>query len=82
MPDMDDFGSNELGSYALNASAAVCETLEFLLDNDPVHIQNVITHYTDTFDFKVQESKTLIMEEIDKHPLMIKAREFLLSETK
>jgi hypothetical protein len=80
-PDMDDFGS-ELGSYALNASASVYETLEFLIDNDKTHIINIATYYTDTVDFKVQEELELTQEEIDKHPLMIKARQFLLTETK
>jgi hypothetical protein len=45
---MDDFGSSVLGSYALNASASVCESLEFLLDNNKDHIVNVATYYTDT----------------------------------
>jgi uncharacterized protein YjaG (DUF416 family) len=81
IPDMDDFGS-ELGSYALNASASVCETLEFLIDHDAAHIVNITTYYTDTIDIKVQEETELTMEEIDKHPLMIKARQFLLEETK
>ena len=82
IPDMDDYDSSELASYALNASASVCETLEFILDNDYVHIENVATYYTDTIDFKVQEGKALTSEEIDRHPLMIQAREFLLRETK
>lgn len=81
IPDMDDFGS-EFGSYGLNASASVYETLEFLIDNDAAHIVNIATYYTDTIDIKVQEDTDLTMEEIDVHPLMIKARLFLLEETK
>ncbi len=81
IPDTDDFGS-ELGSYALNASASVYETLEFLMDNDKSHIINIATYYTDTVDFKVQEEVELTQTEIDKHPWMIKARQFLLKETK
>jgi uncharacterized protein YjaG (DUF416 family) len=80
-PDTDDFGS-ELGSYALNASTSVYETLEFLTDNDTGHIVNICTYYTDTVDFKVQEKAELTQEQIDKHPLMIKARQFLLIQTK
>ena len=81
-PDMDDFGSSELGSYALNASASVYETLEFLMDHDKIHIINIATYYTDTIDFKIQEEAELTEEEIDNHPLMTKARHFLLAETK
>jgi uncharacterized protein YjaG (DUF416 family) len=80
-PDMDDFGS-ELASYALNASASVYEALEFLIDGDTRHVVNICTYYTDTVDFKVQEEAELTEEQIDKHPLMIKARRFLLTETK
>lgn len=80
-PDMDDFGG-EPGSYGLNASASVYETLEFLIDNDAAHIVHIATYYTDTIDFKVQEETEITMEEIDKHPLMIRARQFLLEETK
>ena len=81
-PDMNDYKSDELASYALNAAASVYETLEFLLDNDRLHIINLATYYTDTFDFKVREDNDLTPEEIDNHPLMIKARQFLLNETK
>ena len=81
IPDMDDFGS-ELASYALNASASVYETLEFLVDNNAAHIVNITTYYTDTIDFIVRQEAELTIEEIDKHPLMIKARNFLLEETK
>ena len=81
IPDTEDFGS-ELGSYALNASVSVYETLEFLIDNDKTHITNICTYYTDTADFKVQEELELTQEQIDRHPLMVKARNFLLIETK
>ena len=39
-PDMDDFGGSEIGSYALNASASVYDTLEFIMDQDKIHIFN------------------------------------------
>ena len=81
-PDMDDYNSDELASYALNAAASVYETLEFLIDNDKTHIFTIASYYTDTIDFKVQEDSDLTEDEIDKHPLMIKARQFLLDETK
>ena len=55
IPDTDDFGS-EFGSYGLNASAAVFETLEFLVDNDWKHITNIAEYYLDTIDLKVQEN--------------------------
>ena len=31
-PDMDDFGSGELGSYALNACVAIYNSIQFLAD--------------------------------------------------
>jgi uncharacterized protein YjaG (DUF416 family) len=79
-PDMDDFG-DEVGSYALNACAAVYNTLEFLIDKDPIHIYNIGTFFTDTIDFRVQEEDDLPEEQIDSHPLMIQARNFLLEQT-
>ena len=80
-PDMDDFG-NELGSYALNASAAVYETLQFIIDKDKTHICNIGTYYTDTIDFKIQEDKDLSELEIENHPLMIEAWNFIIEQTK
>ena len=79
-PDIDEFGS-ELGSYALNASASVHESLEFLIDNNKTHIINIATYYTDTIDFKIQENGESTEEQIDNDPLMISARAFLLSES-
>lgn len=79
-PHMDDFGS-EIGSYALNASAAVYETLEFITDKDKTHIYNIATYYTDTIDFRIQEEKTLTEEEIENHPLMIEAWNFVIEQT-
>ena len=80
-PHMDDFGGDELASYALNAAASVYETLEFLTDNDSVHIFHIASYYTDTIDFKIQEVRSFTQEEIDSHPLMIEARRFLLEQT-
>jgi uncharacterized protein YjaG (DUF416 family) len=81
VPDMDDFGS-ELGSYALNSSLSVYETLQFIEDKDSIHIYNIATYYTDTIDFKIHEVKELTQKEIEKHPLMIEAWNFVLEETK
>jgi uncharacterized protein YjaG (DUF416 family) len=81
-PHMDDFGSSELGSYALNASAAVYETLQFITDKDKTHIYNIATYYTDTIDFKIQEEKTLTQLEIESHPLMIEGWNFIIEQTK
>jgi uncharacterized protein YjaG (DUF416 family) len=80
-PDMDDFG-NEPGSYALNASAAVYETLQFIIDKDKTHIYNIGTYYTDTIDFKIQEDKDLSELEIENHPLMIEAWNFIIEQPK
>lgn len=78
---MDDFG-NELGSYALNASAAVYESLEFIIDQDKTHIYNIATYYTDTIDFKIQEDRELSDLEIENHPLMIEAWNFIIEQTR
>ncbi len=80
-PQMDDFGS-KLGSYALNASASVYETLQFITDKDGTHIYSIATHYTDTIDFKIQEENELTELEIENHPLMIEAWNFILEQTK
>ena len=81
IPDMDDFG-DYLGSYALNASASVAETLEFLTDHNKEHIYNIATYYTYTIDFQIQEDDELTGTQIDNHPLMIEARNFLVEATK
>jgi uncharacterized protein YjaG (DUF416 family) len=80
IPDMDDFG-NYNGSYALNTAASVYETLQFILDKDPIHIYHIGTHLTDTVDFKIDEKEDLSSEQIDEHPMMIEARNFLLRQT-
>jgi uncharacterized protein YjaG (DUF416 family) len=80
-PDMDDFGT-EIVSYALNASASVHETLEFLVDRDSIHIYNIGTYYTDTTDFKIQEEGTLTDRQISNHPAMIEAWNYILELTK
>lgn len=79
-PDTGDFG-NELGSYALNACVAVYETLQFLLDKNPEHVCNVGICLTDTINFKIQESHTLIEEQIDTNALMIETRKYLIKES-
>ena len=81
-PDMDDYNSDVIASYALNAAVSVSELLEFVIDKDPKHIMDITTLYTDTADFKAQEERVLTKDEIDLHPVMIKARQFLLTETK
>lgn len=81
IPSMDDFGS-ELSSYALNASSAVYETLQFIIDKNKKHIYNIATYYTDTVDFKIQEEKELTDYEIETHPVMLEAWNFILQQTK
>jgi len=79
-PHMDDFGS-DLGSYALNASGAVYETLEFILDRQSFHIANIATYYTDTVDFQIQEETDLTESEIDNNETMIAAWNFVITHT-
>lgn len=80
IPDMDDFGNYD-GSYALNAAASVYETLHFILDKDPIHLYHIGAHLTDTIDFKINEKEDLSDDQIDKHPMMLEARNFLLQQT-
>ena len=77
IPDTEDF---ENSSYALNASSAVYETLEFILDNDTKHLVNIGTYLTDTVDFKIQEEAELTQQQIDSHPKMVEARKYLLED--
>lgn len=74
-PSTEDF---ENASFALNATAAVYETLEFLIDNDKKHIFNIGTYLADTIDFKIQEEDGLTQQQIDNHPLMIEVQKYLL----
>jgi uncharacterized protein YjaG (DUF416 family) len=80
VPHMDDYG-DEIGSYGLNASAAVYETLQFILDKDQTHIYNIGIYYTNTIDFKIQEEQELSDDEIDQHPLMIQAWNYVIEQT-
>jgi uncharacterized protein YjaG (DUF416 family) len=77
IPDSDDFGDAS-GSFGQNASAAVGELLQFLLDRDAEHIYNIGTYLTDTVDLKVHELGCQTEEEIDSHPLMLEARQTLI----
>ena len=81
-PDMDDFGSDELGSYALNACVAVYNSIQFIADEEPKHIYDIGICLTDTIDFKVQEQQTLTEQEIDNNPLMIETRKYLIEKSK
>lgn len=80
-PDMDDFG-DELGSYALNACTSVHDLLQYLLNNDLTYILNIGSYFTDTIDLRIQEIETLTSSQINKHPQMIEARNFLLEHSK
>lgn len=77
-PDMDDFGHDWLGSYALNAAVAVINALQFLLDRDSRHIYDIGECLTDTIDFKIHEIDETSEEDTDNHPLMTEARNYLM----
>jgi len=77
-PDMEDFGGDELGSYALNACVAVYNSILFIADKQPNHIYDIGICLTDTIDFRVQEEQTLTEQEIDDNPLMIETRKYLI----
>jgi uncharacterized protein YjaG (DUF416 family) len=67
IPDMDDFGDFD-SSYALNASCAVMELLEFFLDGDKTHILNISTYIFDSLDFKIRETEpNLSKDQLDHH---------------
>jgi uncharacterized protein YjaG (DUF416 family) len=78
-PDTEDFGD---ASYALNACVSVCESLEFLIDKDAEHIYTIGTMLTDTIDLKIQEDLDLTEDQIDRNPIMIETRNYLLAFTK
>jgi len=75
-PDTEDFVD---ASYALNSCVAVCETLDFLIDNKSEHIYVIGTCLTDTVCFKIYEDDHMTEDQIDKKPEMIEARKWLLA---
>ena len=81
IPDTNDFEITQV-SYALNASLAIYETLEFIIDKEDSHIYNIANYYTDTIDFKIQDECGLTQEDIKNHPRMIEAWNFVIEETK
>jgi hypothetical protein len=76
IPDMDDFGEL-LGSYALNASLVVHETLQFILDGQLSRIIDSGSLYLDTIAFRIHE-ETGTLGHDSSHPSMAEAREFLV----
>jgi uncharacterized protein YjaG (DUF416 family) len=82
IPDTEDFGDYS-GSYALNASAAVLELLEYIIDRNQEHIINISTYSTDTIDFKLHESNQSLNEsDLIHHPLLLQELERQLELTK
>lgn len=79
-PDMDDFG-NDIGSRGLNACVAIVHTLNYLISRDPEEIFWVGNAFIETVDSRIMEEDELEDDEVDKHPLMVEARDFLLKET-
>jgi hypothetical protein len=76
-PDTDDFGEY-IGSYALNASLVVQETLQFILDSRVSHIIDSGALYLDTIDFRIHEEVNIPGYDTTDHPLMAQARHFLI----
>jgi uncharacterized protein YjaG (DUF416 family) len=77
-PHMDDFG-NEDGSCALNACVAIHATLRFLATEGKYSIEDAGIAYYDTQDARLWDSN-FTDTELDQHPSIIEARNFLLSE--
>ncbi len=78
VPDTDDFG-DAIGSYGLNASAAVFETLQFLISKEDARIYDIGIYFTDTVDFKIQEKENVSESSLEDHPLMVEAWNFILT---
>lgn len=72
IPDTEEF---ENGSLALNASAAVLELLEYILDKDLSHILNISSYMTDTIDFIARENVNKLSV---NHQELIKERKYQL----
>lgn len=82
VPDSDDFDDWD-GSYAQNASIAVLETLQFLVDRDITHIKTVSTMMIDTVDFKIAEiNEDIPDEEVWRHPMMMNEMKRQIETTK
>jgi uncharacterized protein YjaG (DUF416 family) len=77
IPDTADFGEY-LGSYALNATLVVYNTLHFILDKKLVHVIDAGALYLDTIHFRIQEKIDTPGTLITDHPSMTNARDFLI----
>ncbi len=77
-PDTEDFVE---ANFAVNASGAIYEAIEFLLDRKTEHIYNIGTYLIDTVDAKVQSDDDLTEEEIYQHPQMVEIKNYLLALT-
>lgn len=81
IPDTEDFGDYSC-SYALNASAAVLELLEYLIDRNQEHIISISTYSTDTIDFELHEGNQNLSEsDLIHHPLLLQELERQLELT-
>ena len=80
LPDMDDYNSDTIASYGLNACAAVCDSLQFLTDQDKNHIYSISTYYTDTIYIRLQENNDMTSEEVENHPVTAQSRNFILGQ--
>lgn len=77
-PDSEDFGE---ANFAINASGAVYETIQFVIDKRSEHIYNIGSYLIDTVDAKVQGDDDLSEAEINQHALMVDAMAYLLRGT-
>jgi|SRR5688572_27437587 len=81
-PDTENYGDWD-GSYALNAAAAIIETLAFVQDKNIAHVLNVSELMTDTVDFKISQNfGNLSPEALDAHTWMIDERNRQIDLTK
>lgn len=82
IPDTEEFGDFQT-SYAINAACAVWELLEYLLDDNQMHLLYISSLVAETIDFKLQEiDDTLTEEELSTHPMLLKEWHYQLEKSK
>lgn len=82
IPDSNGY-SNWKVSYAVNASSAVVELLNFLKDSKDEHISEICSLQIDSIDFKIAEANENISDDgIYKHPLMLETMKEILEQLK
>jgi len=78
MPEMSDYEmSDYLPNYGFAACLAVYSSVKFLSTKQSECICDIGINFTDIIYFKLSKHEDLTDDEIDDHPLMIDARNYL-----